>query len=496
MIIKYCILIPFLSAACFGYVLSDLNFDRNVDFYDFLIFSNQWLLEDDPDEPNSIGSGTADYFVAASDSPDRVKIKADYVCDGIDDHVEIQAAIDALPDTGGRVMLSSGQFNIGSAIELHREVATEFDTWLTGQGPQITTLKLEDGANCNVIQIVVKDYNAGYKGIADMTIDGSNGYNTSGHGIYARRTGAGRIYNSWLHNLYIVKCAQTGMYLTSIWDWWITNCAAEHCGLDGVYLSGHLAFINGLNIFDNASYGLRISGTKYMITNFCFTAPDTPRGKNPIYGSSLQDSTITNFNIQQWGSSGAYDYSAIYLNSNCERVQISNGYIYGNATSHYGVEIDGNDNLISNINVKDTYKNALILNGNNNVVSNCYFDDGAAIGGYDVLDTGLGNRIINCGGAGYEETVMADSPTLHHWGITKLNSSSGAIIATLPDGQYLGERKTIVMTDATNSSTVTVIHCNRQANHIYNFDCINEMVELVWTGSEWVEVVKTCADTP
>ncbi len=40
---------------------------------------------------------TATYVVAASDAPAHVKQQADYVCDGTDDQIEIQAAIDALP---------------------------------------------------------------------------------------------------------------------------------------------------------------------------------------------------------------------------------------------------------------------------------------------------------------------------------------------------------------------------------------------------------------
>lgn len=52
----------------------------------------------------------ATYVVAASDAPAHVKAQADYVCDGTADNVQIQAAIEALPSTGGLVALSSGRF--------------------------------------------------------------------------------------------------------------------------------------------------------------------------------------------------------------------------------------------------------------------------------------------------------------------------------------------------------------------------------------------------
>ena len=44
---------------------------------------------------------TATLVVAASDSSDKSKAQADYICDGTADNVQIQAAIDALPAGGG-----------------------------------------------------------------------------------------------------------------------------------------------------------------------------------------------------------------------------------------------------------------------------------------------------------------------------------------------------------------------------------------------------------
>ena len=55
---------------------------------------------------------------------------AEYLCDGIDDQIEIQAAIDSLPSHGGVVILDDGPFNITGEIRgrpnvrvipLHRE---------------------------------------------------------------------------------------------------------------------------------------------------------------------------------------------------------------------------------------------------------------------------------------------------------------------------------------------------------------------------------------
>ena len=78
-------------------------------------------------------SQPATLIVAASDSlhPER----ADYVCDGVDDQVEIQAAVDALPDDGGKVILLDGLFNFtGVAYGTDILTITKSNVIIEGQG--------------------------------------------------------------------------------------------------------------------------------------------------------------------------------------------------------------------------------------------------------------------------------------------------------------------------------------------------------------------------
>jgi parallel beta-helix repeat protein len=69
--------------------------------------------------------------IAASNATAKSKAAADYVCDGVADEVEINAAIESLDGIGGCVELSEGTFNVAYAIgDLWR-----FDNiWLKGQG--------------------------------------------------------------------------------------------------------------------------------------------------------------------------------------------------------------------------------------------------------------------------------------------------------------------------------------------------------------------------
>jgi len=58
------------------------------------------------------------FVVSAFDSHDSWHEHSDFRCDGVDDDVQIQAALDELNVTGGRVILSEGTFNISASITL------------------------------------------------------------------------------------------------------------------------------------------------------------------------------------------------------------------------------------------------------------------------------------------------------------------------------------------------------------------------------------------
>lgn len=59
---------------------------------------------------------TATFVVAASDGAPEQKSQADWVCDGVDDDVELQAALDALPAGGGLIGLSAGTYALSNQL--------------------------------------------------------------------------------------------------------------------------------------------------------------------------------------------------------------------------------------------------------------------------------------------------------------------------------------------------------------------------------------------
>ena len=133
------------------------------------------------------GSGISSiaFLVASNDADADVKAQAEFVCDGVDDDVQIQQALDALPTQGGIIKLSSGIFNIGATIEID-----SYDV-LMGEGAGQTLLKLQNTVNDEVIR--TKNFatltgtnstgGAINFGLFNMRIDGNRANQTSGSGI-------------------------------------------------------------------------------------------------------------------------------------------------------------------------------------------------------------------------------------------------------------------------------------------------------------------------
>lgn len=108
-------------------------------------------------------------YVGSAELSAEQKLSCDYICDGVDDQIEINQAIDSLPDSGGEIHLSRGIFYITNYIYIKKRIK------LTGEGKGITldrnnvnsggtTLLTENKAGC-VICITASDTLSDIKGI-------------------------------------------------------------------------------------------------------------------------------------------------------------------------------------------------------------------------------------------------------------------------------------------------------------------------------------------
>lgn len=139
------------------------------------------LIWDDIKEYWKAGNSKPMVFVAASNATGSEKSAADYLCDGTNDNIEIQAAIDSLTN-GGTVQLSSGTFTIGAQVTMS---STNLPVWLAGVSQGATILTAKNSLNATMILAGDADTQgaAVIGGIRDLTLTGNSANNSSGSGL-------------------------------------------------------------------------------------------------------------------------------------------------------------------------------------------------------------------------------------------------------------------------------------------------------------------------
>ena len=220
-----------------------------------------------PDSAPGLGQGAsqpgpANLFIAATGAPGRIKSRADYVCDGTDDHVEIQAAIDSLPEhsgesfavSGGTVELSAGSFHLGAAVHCHDRVVN-----LVGAGMSSTQLILQDETHDDVV-VVGSGTKQGWPSgrIAQLSINGNGEKQEKGSGI---RVFAG--LRLTIDEVRVSNCKETGVFLqgTSVEIrpaiGTIENCHIGYNRKHGVHIGAGIEgwILRGNRINDNGTHG-------------------------------------------------------------------------------------------------------------------------------------------------------------------------------------------------------------------------------------------------
>src|SRR5690554_4981596 len=184
------------------------------------------------------------FVIAAADAPAEVKAAADVVCDGVDDNVEIQAALDA----GRSVVLSEGTFWINGRVG--GRVLMPSGSVLRGQGPQRTVIRLQPAdlgnetlfppldswgvvGTLGTAEAPVEDVT-----LADLTIDGNhqnmltNGNENQGECFNGRHTVRLKVTN-----VHVVNANADGVDL-DFCSGVLTNVSALNCRGNGIHLSG------------------------------------------------------------------------------------------------------------------------------------------------------------------------------------------------------------------------------------------------------------------
>lgn len=411
-------------------------------------------------------SGWADYnggatiYVAASDASAASKALASYVCDGVADEVEIQAALVALPAQGGRVLLSEGIFTISAAFS-----TAAFGSVLEGQGSGGTVIRAVAGGgapiNTNLINL------SHQRSIArNFRIDGtkvSNGALT-GMGLIAVGADDVLVENIWainsaglgiaiagvVSNVTVVNCivdaaaSALGGYLcrsSGAYPAKIINCVARgNTGAGFVNDVGTTHFI-GCHAFGNTSFGYNLAANDIKVIG-CSAIANSSHG---FYVTGVRGV------IDGGCSADSNSLSGFYVDSNAVFTTIRNCSAFLNAANNGAVNIEAADCLVENCNLyQNGWYGIRSVGARVMIVGNRLTDNGtAAAATYDgIISTGN-----DCFIAGNYVRKGVASANKHRYGIVISGSNSYLGLNDVYDSGVTGE----ILDSGTNTRRVQKI---------------------------------------
>ena len=306
-------------------------------------------------------------IVAASDS--LHKERADFVCDGVDDQEEINNAINSLPAGGGKVVLLEGTYHLTAPIRiLKSNVVLEGNGWNT-------VLFLEDGSDCNMIEI--GDGTVSIRGIRikALKIDGNGANQTAGNVIYVHGASGSEIYDVLIKNCYVLDGYNTIISISYGRRCVIRNNLLYTSANLGAFTMIYGEYCDSLKIVANelyseewgADYGIYL----YESSNFRVEGNDTKDfGTYHIYLDTCDKGLVirTIINDAGYATYGIYAYDV-------KNSEFRKNIIDGVTT--YGIYVDsGEKNIIA----------SNIINGRQRAVYGIYV--------YDCYNTQIKNNIV------------------------------------------------------------------------------------------------------
>jgi len=327
----------------------------------------------DPTWDNVTRSAT--FVVCANDSLN--KTQCDYVCDGVDDQVEIQAAIDAL--TSGRTnkekIICIGNFTLGANINLPSYTILEL------QG----SMKAKDSFGYPAL-IVVSWHSQQWE-IHGGEFDGNKANVTANvSGIIVRASTIEMEYHDpfgIIRNVNVKNCTQDGFEISSRRTH-LLDCVSVDNNRYGYYVAASDGLYIGCSSILNGDDGFRVEQAHNHFVD-CFSDRDSGDGfdirqhDNVIIGGyaewvdgvgvkmGVSDAYSTTIKDMRIISNTGY---GIYVSSDYNIIDGNRIYdLQGTPTQNWGVYVyNGNKNTISNNNVVDN-PNKIYDNGTNTIIT-------------------------------------------------------------------------------------------------------------------------------
>ncbi len=382
---------------------------------------------------------TATFVVAASDSVH--KYEADYFCDGTNDHVQINAALNALPASGGKVVLLDGTFTIVDPITFPKNKATlegqGRSTFINGDGLATTehgivisgkddsivrnlSIQTEDGGGKFCYAIFIED------GSDNFLIEGVTVVNSDRDGIHIEGT---NILDGLIQGCRIEDVDNYGIWVAMDGGNYMYRLRVESC-----YLAGGDDATGGL-VFEDVEDGvisnniIKDWGGGNIALALCnYIVIEGNQIIDSIYGTGIYavDSDrllIVGNQITGNGINGIYLVTSDYAVTEGNFVQGNQQYGIYYETSHHGL-IQGNEVLENSQEYDDSYDGIMLYASDYNLISNNIIRRGALAAkhqyGINIYDDAcdrnclIGNDLYDSGSTGDLNDVPTTKPTLKH----------------------------------------------------------------------------------
>lgn len=370
---------------------------------------------------------------------------ADYYCDGTDDDVQIQAAIDALPSAGGKIILREGSYTIGNSILIAKDGVSIYGQ---GKGTIVTMANSVNKSMFVLGHATTQYYNTVFR---DLYLDhnGANQTNGSGSIIDNGYTKAVWIKHVLVEGCYLINADDAAVYSESNSYCMVRNNRIENWGGffngSGVYVDANTSSVIGNVLIGNGSqnYYTGIAGGRIVIGNH-LTMPDSFAGRAIYQGpAGTPDQIIDNYIYM--GANAASSAIGIYGAGECvgNRIEFGTGadvastgirngcdLVVGNQVMKAGIGIKVGSSTVVNGNVLSQIRtNAITLDG---VSKSTVTGNSIQSPGMETNDTYSGilltntatNNIIN------GNTISSNQSNKHKYGIREASSSDDKNIIT------------------------------------------------------------------
>ena len=405
-------------------------------------------------------------LVAANDADTRTKAIANYVCNGTNDQVEIQAAIDSLSTTGGEVHLTEGSFHLGAAIDLDQHSVSLV------------------GSNVGAVPVATA-----YGTTIFQVNDTQNAIVIAAHQVQVR-------------NLYIrgspigeAKAGEIGIHITSGQDCKIDNVNIIHFNTYGIsfdnvnnmWLTNSRLSTNTTNLYMSSAHDITIANNQFE-TPTTYSAHLLNCYSITITGTTFEDGATQTLFLSNCDKSsiignvfnGASEADRVIYFTNSDRNTMAGNVIEANAGEGVRFETSTNNIFSDNIilGVPDGEEDIYLRNDNTgNIITNnrCLSsaatysihvdmdgNTGNSIYGNhcssSISDTSGNNNLCFQGPQGHKIITIADgdaTPDVSGGDIHITSSNTGATEITDLDLPTVGQIVTLIGGSNTNSSTIT-----------------------------------------